>query len=387
MTTVAFFGHDMGDAAVRRRVQAFTDDGIAIQGYMMRRGEPTPTEWPNVDLGPTIDEDYRQRLGAIVRGVRVARAHAADLGAADLVYARNLDMLVCAAATMTATRISRPLIYECLDVHRLMVRTDPVGRAMRTAERLLLRRTDLLVVSSPGFIEHYFDVHHPGRFRSWLLENRMAPGAFRDPRPAPGPVPSDRPLRLGWFGVLRCRRSLHLLTDLAAALGDRVEVVISGRPNEIEMPDFHRRVDALDNVRFTGPFRSPEDLPRLYAGVDLMWAADFMDAGFNSEWLLPNRLYEGGWYVTPAVAPAGTVTGRWIAERQAGFTVAEPLERSLIDLIDRLDQDRAPIQQARIALAGLPDDAFIQPPGEMQALLDAAIGPSPATPRAESAAG
>ncbi|MFV0523554.1 MAG: hypothetical protein ACK5RL_03545 [Acidimicrobiales bacterium] len=379
MVNVAFFGHDTGDAAVRRRVQAFGDDGIAVQGFMMRRGESGPTEWPNVDLGITLDEDYRQRLGAIGRGVRVAAAHADQLRHADLVYARNLDMLVCAAAVMNLARVRRPLVYECLDVHRLMVRSDAVGKAMRTAERLLLRRTDLLVVSSPGFIEHYFDVRHPGRFRPWLLENRMAPGSFRQARPEPTPVPADRPLRVGWFGVLRCQRSLHLLTDLAVRLGDRVEIVIRGRPNEIEMPDFHHRIGPLTNVVFGGPYRSPEDLSRLYADVDIVWAADFMDAGFNSEWLLPNRLYEGGWYATPAVAPEGTVTGQWISQRHAGFTVGEPLGDSLVALVDRLDRDRSPIEAAQVALARLPESTFIQPAGEMRALVNAVLEPTPGT--------
>ena len=48
MTRIAFFGHDSGDAAVRRRVRAFRDDGFDVIGFTMRRRDEVTTEWQNV---------------------------------------------------------------------------------------------------------------------------------------------------------------------------------------------------------------------------------------------------------------------------------------------------------------------------------------------------
>ncbi len=49
-----------------------------------------------------------------------------------------------------------PLVYECLDIHRLLLDPGPVGKAMRGAERLFGRDAALLITSSPAFVRDYF---------------------------------------------------------------------------------------------------------------------------------------------------------------------------------------------------------------------------------------
>ena len=90
----------------------------------------------------------------------------------------------------------------------------------------------------------------------------------------------------------------------------KFEIVMHGMPALTEIPDFHHRIQGLTNVDYHGRYRAPEDLARIYAGLDLVWAGDFMEAGYNSVWLLPNRLYEGGYYAVPPIAPAGTQTAQ-----------------------------------------------------------------------------
>jgi len=194
------------------------------------------------------------------------------------------------------------------------------------------------------------------------------------PRPDSAAAPPlDRPLRLGWFGNLRCPRSLALMEALAARFRDRLEIVLRGYPALGEIPDFDVRVAARPGITYGGRYKAPEDLGALYGGVDLVWAGDFMDAGFNSVWLLPNRLYEGGWFACPPIAPVAAQTGKWIAERGTGFTVAEPIEDSLPALIGALMEDRSRIADAANALRSLPEDTFLQPEGAMADLLDTAL--------------
>ena len=75
MTTIAFFGHDAADAAVRRRVKSFVGDGMDVVGFMMRRRDVSP-EWKNVDLGKTRDGAFLQRIKQVFAGARKA----ADVG-------------------------------------------------------------------------------------------------------------------------------------------------------------------------------------------------------------------------------------------------------------------------------------------------------------------
>ncbi len=378
MTRIAFFGHDAADAAVRRRVQGFRDDGLDVIGFTMRRRDDIVTDWQNVDLGRTYDGAYGQRIRSIFRGARRAAAQRDLLASADVIYARNLDMLVTAFLAKRQTGLKTPVVYESLDVHRLLTRKDLIGLALRRAEGALLRRTRRLVVSSPGFLKNYFEVRHKGQYRASLVENRLAAGADYGARPARDASlrPAAEPLRIGWVGVLRCRRSLGLLVDLARKLGPQVRIILHGIPALTEIPDFHDRIRGVANIEFHGRYKAPEDLAHIYGELDVVWAGDFMEAGYNSLWLLPNRLYEGGYYAVPAIAPEGTQTAKWINQRGAGFTIAEDLACTLPGLVRSLIADRGQIAVKRSHLLDLPDSTFVATRGELAALILDTLGTS-----------
>ena len=107
------------------------------------------------------------------------------------------------------------------------------------------------------------------------------------------PPAAGEPWKIGWFGALRCRKSLELLAAFTRQMDGRFEVVLRGRPAYSEFDDFDGLVAAEPYIRFAGPYRNPEDLAAIYGEVHFSWAIDFFEEGLNSSWLLPNRLYEG----------------------------------------------------------------------------------------------
>ena len=319
MTHIAFFGHNSGDAAVRRRAVAFCRAGCEVTGFMPHRGPAQPTPWRTVDLGETRDNRYLQRIGSIFSGARRALAERDLLARADLFYARNLDMLALAARVRAASGFDVPLVYECLDVHHRLTGAGAGARLLRAVERRLLGKCSLIVISSPAFEREHFVRHHAGCCPTFLAENRLIEGdAFPAERPDPSRHGRDGPLRIGWFGNLRCRRSFDLLAGLAAAFPDRLRVVLRGYPAPGVFGDFEALVARHPGMVYEGRYRAPQDLARIYSQVDLVWAADWYEAGANSLWLLPNRLYEGGYFGVPALAPAGTETASWLEARGAG---------------------------------------------------------------------
>lgn len=383
---IGFFGHNAADAAVRRRAVGFAKAGFEVIGFMPRRGPPAPAEFALHDLGETFDNAYLHRLWSIGAGAaRAVRGEAGrDLRRVDLVYARNLDMLATAAAARRRAGLKAPLVYECLDVHHKLAGDGAVSAALRAVEGRLLDATSALVLSSPGFEREYFAIRHPGRYRSFLVENRLIEGDSFPPRPAAPPAPpADRPLRLGWFGNLRCARSFAALARIAERGGGAVQVVLRGYPARGVFPDFEARVAAAGpHLSYEGAYKAPEDLAAIYADVDLVWAGDYYEAGANSLWLLPNRIYEGGYFATPPIAPAAAETGRWIAARGVGFTVEEPMEPALEALIDRLRADPGAIATAGAALAAEPRETFVETSETLRALVALALdGAGPETLR------
>lgn len=380
MTRVAYFAHNIDDAAIRRRAHSLQAVGCAVTTFAMRRGAPSATPWENVDLGRTHDGRFLQRFAAAAAAFPKLMAQADTLRSADLWVARNLDMALLAAGARAALGLETPLVYECLDIHRLMTRTDAAGAAMRALESRVLAASTAVLISAPAFETEYFSGHHGARAPMLLLENKLAFGVDLPPRPVASSSRPDRPLTIGWFGNLRCRRSLALMRAVSRL--DGVHVVLRGYAAETEIPDFEAQVAAEPGMTFGGRYRYPDDLGALYGEVDLVWAGDFHDAGANSAWLLPNRIYEGGYFGTPAIAPAASETGRWLAAHGVGFALDEPLETTLPAFLAAMTPER--LAAARRDVLSAPEELFRQSRAEVLRL--AALATRPAATDARAAA-
>lgn len=383
---LAFFGHDSNEPTVVKRMSAFAAAGARVVGFTFTRARPgarPAARFENIHLGFTRDRDYLGRLPGLARGLAVALAHARMLQRADVIYARNIDMALVALAAKRLVGSRARVAYEVLDVQRIFLADGLLGDVARAAERRVLAASDLLVVSSPDFVDRYFAPRQQYRGPWRLLENKIAADRA-PPIGASAEPPAPPPWRIGWFGRLRCRKSLEILCRAADRLGDKVFIDIRGLPSEIDLPTavIEEAVAARANMRYGGAYSSPEDLPGLYGAAHFSWSVDFLDAGTNSDWLLPNRLYEGGLFAVPALARAGTATARKASAEGLGLALAEPLEESLVALLEGLSPPDYRAMRAR--LAALPRSLFVDETDTAD-LLAALLAPPIAQPRAEAA--
>ena len=365
---IAVFGHDASDAMLARRIGAMEQLGHDVTAFTMRRDEPKDRGWRNIDLGQTFDARLLHRAFSIRRGIRLSRAHP-RLEATDIFWARNLDMLAIAIAARRDVQSHAPVIYETLDIHGALTGEGLKGKLFRTVERRLMRHVNLVVVSSPAFVSEYYDRAHPGHPPTALIENTLIADGLPS-RPALAPRATG-PFRLGWVGILRCERSFQLLQTAAKCFNGELEVVLHGKPAPATVPDFDARVEATPNMRYEGPYRSPDDLPAIYGELDSVWAAVTSDAHANAQWLLPNRVYEGGYFGVPALAIKGTETGHFIERHGTGVTVAEPLEDTLMPCLRKLVEDGAEPLKRRVLEA--PAEVFARGTEDVAAALGKAL--------------
>ncbi len=357
---LVYFVHDLGDPAVGRRLDMLRAHVASAVVIGFHRDAVPPQKvagWPAIALGRTADARLRQRVLSVLRARAMLHRLRPHFVGATVIMARQLEMLALARSARNAV-----LAYECLDIHRLMVAPSMVGAALRRIEAHLLRGTDLLIVSSPAFIrEHLAPLHGAALPRVCLVENKVL---RTDLAAAPAPVmkPSGPPWRIGWYGVLRCRRSLELLAGLTRALPGQVVVDLCGRPALSAIPDFHARVAAEPGLRFHGAYDRRHDLPAIYRDAHFTWAIDFYEADANSRWLLPNRLYEGGLHGAVPIALASVETGRWLAARDAGVLLEEPLAPALLRVFSGLTPATYAAEAAR--LNRQPVDAWLDDGGD-----------------------
>lgn len=324
---ILYLAHDLADAAVRRRVLMLQHGGARVTVAGFQRGASVLADDPQtrtISLGRTQDARFTQRIGAVASARMSLRRRLSGIEAPDVIIARNLEMLALADAAASLFGSGIPIVYECLDIHRLLLDDGVKGKLLRRAEGYFGRKARLLLTSSPAFTEHYFGPRSRLDLPVMLLENKVldlggsADAALRRPRPPQ----AGEPWRIGWFGALRCRKSLAILCDFATRMQGQVEIVLRGRPAYGEFDNFNAQVEAAPHVSFHGAYRNPEDLGAIYSQVQFVWAIDFFEEGLNSDWLLPNRLYEGALHGAIPIALSTTQTGRHLSERGLGLTLA-----------------------------------------------------------------
>lgn len=342
MPSILYLVHNLADPSVGRRVAMFRHGGADVVLAGFKRGDAPPTTLPLetvIELDVTHDGRMLQRLTATVSAAWRAPRWTKSLQRPDIIVARNLEMLGVAQRLLGIWEVPPILVYECLDIHRLMLRDDAIGRAMRGAERHWSKQAALLLTSSPAFLRNYFDVY--GGPPAEILENKVLwDGGERGRNPALASPAGITPLRIGWFGALRCARSLDALSGLAKAMGGEVEVVLRGRPALTEFDDFHRLTANQPHLTFAGPYRNPDDLATIYSDVHLAWAIDFFEEGQNSKWLLPNRIYEGCLHGAIPVALAGTETAAFITRQGIGIVLPDIAPETLRTVIGGLSRER-----------------------------------------------
>ncbi|TIW99881.1 MAG: glycosyl transferase family 1, partial [Mesorhizobium sp.] len=151
MLHVLYLVHDVSDPAVRRRIIMLKAGGaqVTLVGFRRTANPVADVEGLRpIDLGATRDGRFAQRLAAVTKAAVSIGSKLGSMPRPDLIIARNLEMLALARRARSAFQATVPIVYECLDIHRLVLRDDFLGKAMRGAERYLARDVMLLVTSS-----------------------------------------------------------------------------------------------------------------------------------------------------------------------------------------------------------------------------------------------
>ena len=370
VTKVTFFAFDLNEASQIRRIEAVRSLGHEVASVSFRRDNMNAgfePDWPDLSLGTVRNNDFLRRGLRVMASIIRVWKNRRRLADSPVWVARNFDLLAIAwAAKVLSRRRDVRLVYECLDIHGLFTRGGPIGAVMRWLERGLLSRIALLVISSPGFMRAYFGPVQGYDGPVALVENKLWIGDDTLPRPDT-PRQSGEVLTVGWVGSLRCRDSLLILAETAKTMGDRLHIVLHGNVHTHAIPDFDAILAAHPNMSHSGPYTYPDGLGPIYRSCDLVWAQDLWQRGANSDWLLPNRIYEASYFGCPQIAVAGTETARRVAEADLGFVLPDASPQALTTLLRNVAAED--IAAISTHLLDRPDGDFRLFPDELAELL------------------
>lgn len=367
---IVLFVPDITDVSTIKRAESFIEYGyrLLIFGFRRKRyNRNFNPDWPYVLLGQTKDGRYIQRLWALIMALPAMVAHRRHLREASIFYARNIDQLMLALIANLLVRGRRRIVYEVLDVQPIFTGGGFASRLLRLVERFGLRRVELLVLSSPGFLRNYF---HPTQHyrRPWfLLENKLSADFWNQRqrlrsndnqlRSARKQQRQDYRWVVGYCGLIRGQETFDLIVRLAEQLQGIVLFKFRGILTTVDRKFFDAAVARLDNLVFEGDYVSPHDLETVYGDIDFAWALDLENTEHNSRWLLPCRFYEAGYFGVPCLAAKGFEVGSMIDTAGIGWSFAEDYEHHLLEFFRSLT--RPAYEARRQRLLELPTTRFV----------------------------
>ena len=313
---------------------------------------------PTQIIGTISHGKYLQRIGRLITALpKLRRA----MRGRDIVYASSPDMALL--AMIAGVFMGKKFILEVGDVREIQTAEGLKGRLVRIVDRVLTNRCSLLVVTAVGFLDNYY--------RNWLrsdvpaivVENKIEasltsarPEAVRGNLPQGRPF-IDRPLRIGYFGLLRCQWTWDVLKAFALKHPKDVEIVMAGYP--MEPADIAEQAKSIPNVIYSGEYKSPNDLPRLYGAVDLVWACyKFIGPrDWNLKWARPNRFYESGYFGRPLISRLGSSDSKEVDRLKIGFNIRT---HEISEVVAELDSITAEmVEQWRSNSISLPNSLFM----------------------------
>lgn len=324
----------ISEARCHKRIKALKNLDIhpkilAFERYYYK-GKPILDDYQV--LGTLKHGEYHKRFFPYLKAFFMVRKAVKD---AQVVYAFGLDMLLLGWLACYSMRGSRKLVYEVADIREVLIENKILSRCLRWLERFILKHVDVLVVTSKAYItEYYQKIQRLSGLHYEVIENKLDKDSIPELKKVDLVLPGDV-IRIGYFGVIRCRRSWEILKQVAEKGAGKFQIYIRGIPRLTG--DFEKEVQKAPNVIYDGPYVSPDDLPEIYNQVNLVWACyTYQGNGIgNWLWARTNRFYESCFFKKPMINMAGTEDGRLVKDLNIGKCIdMRDVEKSINHILN-----------------------------------------------------
>ena len=220
--------------------------------------------------------------------------------------------------------------HQVRDLHALQLGRGLVPAALRTVERLLLRKVSKVIVSSPMFASEYYESRFGGEIV--LLENVPQESVWRD---FVREQQSDGDFLVGYVGILRYKDALYKLIESVERLvreGFPIRVLFAGGASPENLADVKAKITIREAFEFSGPYEYSKDITRLYKNVDLIYAV-YDEFNRNCQLAMPNKFYESILSGIPILVANNTFVGKQIQKYGIGEVVSVKDQDGLSQLL------------------------------------------------------
>ncbi|KAA3634389.1 MAG: hypothetical protein DWQ02_11470 [Bacteroidetes bacterium] len=303
-----------------------------------------------INLGKVRHGHLFSRILVYFNALKIISSQQSDDRPSDI-YFFGFDLLPWLALSRRFKR-SR-LIFEIPDVRDKFFQKTLMTNLMKWFFKSSIKFVSAVVVTSELFHSRFLRVNGIQPKHWFLLENKvhLTDNELK-------PKLQNREIVIGYFGLLRCERSLLVLKELVDK-SENFKVVIHGYFMNIS-EDLQSAIINHSKISYKGTYKSPQDLSEIYSQIDVSWVAypfhDPQEEG-NFRYAWTNRYYEAGFFGIPMIGNAHSGDAEKIIRNNFGMILDLSDITKAVNDLSKLDKEI--IQEWREALSKTPVSEFM----------------------------
>ncbi|MDX1642078.1 MAG: hypothetical protein R3220_10295 [Balneolaceae bacterium] len=342
----------ISDSYYQKRIEKLSELGVecSVMGFERDLYEGKPWNIPAKSIGHIEHGKYFKRIGTMLKSISTIRQTVKNK---DVIYAYNLDVLLISWLATLFQSQNIKLVYDVVDIHPILTKKGFFPVILRSLERFLLKRTSVVVVTSPAYIEGYFKPIQKTDNTFVVIENKIDKDLVPDPAKSIPPISKKDHITIGYFGILRCEKSLHVLKEIAENSTGEIRLYLRGF--FLSSEDFEGIFNSLEFANYGGSFIYPDDLDEMFKPVDLAWGAHYQTEE-NKNWAIVHRFYQACYFKRPLIVQAGSQNAKLVNRYNIGLEIDLENPKQTIQTIQNINF--AQIDEWQKNMREMPEDVY-----------------------------
>jgi len=328
--TILFIINSIQNPRCIKRVNEFIDKGYDVVVYAFNRSGDVYNNDIKFEINYldaySNNLSYIKRIPIIYRSIKRI---VAENKKNNLIY--YLFSLEVAMMYFVITG-GKKYIYEESDLMHTYLHNRFLRWCLEKLDKTIIRKSLMTVFTSEGFRIYHFGEKKPSN--CWIIPNKLSSDISQIET-----IPKNKHdnLRIGFVGHIRYE-SVRSFSYYFCKNFPNDEFHFFGDISSDKEILMFKPLENFPNCFFHGTFKTPIDLPKVYAQIDVVLST--YDVVYeNVRYAEPNKLYEAIYFKTPIIVSAGCYLGSKVKDLEVGYTVDALKEKEVIECVKQLAPD------------------------------------------------
>tara|TARA_R110002050_G_scaffold296359_1_gene456216 strand:+ start:10444 stop:11550 length:1107 start_codon:yes stop_codon:yes gene_type:complete len=223
-------------------------------------------------------------------------------------------------------------MYEISDLVYSYFKNPLVRFFFKNTDKYIIKKSVLTVLITKGFLDYLKlktknIIIQPNKLDSYF-NNQIRKATLLKP---------NQSISFGFAGAIRYQNTIFRFAKIVGEFFPQHFFYFFG--DTTNRTAVYEISNQFTNVFYMGPFKNPEDLPKVYEKIDIVVACYRTDT-INERVAEPNKLYEALYFNKPIVVSKGTYLENFVTKlNDFGYAINATMDSEIKELIENIEVD------------------------------------------------